>query len=458
MYGPVFRNLIWPVWERLHGRKTPGYLSELERTQWLPMREVLARQSERRRRIVEYAHREVPFYRQRFDALGIDPARCLEPETWRRIPLLTKSDLREHLEEMIADRFRGKPLIVSHSGGSTGTPVEFRFDRDYYDRRIAGWYRADRWAGWDLGERHILFWLGVGTGVGERRKTEAWKEHLHWRLLRWKTLTVTRLSPERIHLYHRELLKYRPRSIYGIGNAMYTVAALLEEAGLEPPPVRGIIVSGEKIFAHQKERIAKVFRSPVFERYGCQEFTNIGEECDRHDGMHINADSLYVEITDDQGAPVPPGEVGQVVVTSFDSTAMPFIRYKMGDLASLIEKPCACGRGLPRIGEVLGREMDMIHTPEGNICAGIMMPHFMKEFAHIRGFQFVQEELGRLRVRLVPEKGFDKGILGFMEEQLRRYLGPTMKIEFEFVDELETLMSGKYKMVVSKLKKQERGA
>ena len=81
------------------------------------------------------------------------------------------------------------------------------------------------------------------------------------------------------------------------------------------------------------------------------------------------------------------------------------------------------------------------------------MPHFMKEFAHIRGFQFVQEEIGRLRLRIAPDKGFDKSILGFMEEQLRRYVGPTMKIEFEFVDELETLMSGKYKMVVSKLQK-----
>jgi len=278
---------------------------------------------------------------------------------------------------------------------------------------------------------------------------------LHWRVLRWKTLTVTRMGPERIRLYHQELLKFRPRSIFGFAGPMFTLAALLEEAGLEPPPVRGIILSGERTFAYQKERIAKVFRSPVFERYGCQEFSNIAEECERHEGMHVNADSLYVEITDDQGRPVRPGEVGQIAVTSFDSMAMPFIRYKMGDLGSMIEKPCACGRGLPRIAQVLGREMDMIHTPEGSICAGIMMPHFMKEFAHIRGFQFVQEKLGRMRVRMVPEKGFDKGILPFMEEQLRRYVGPTMKIEFEFVEELETLMSGKYKMVVSKLGKQE---
>ena len=419
------------------------------------MREVLARQSERRRRIVEYAHREVPFYRQRLDALGIDPARCLEPETWRRIPLLTKSDLREHLEEMIADRFRGKPLIVSHSGGSTGTPVEFRFDRDYYDRRIAGWYRADRWAGWDLGERHVLFWLGVGSGVGERRKTEAWKEHLHWRLLRWKTLTVTRLSPERIHLYHRELLKYRPRSIYGIGNAMFTVATLLEEAGLEPPPVRG----------HHRlraRRSSPTRRSASRRCSGRPSSSDTAARNSRTSARNATGTRACTSTRTASTSRSPttrarrcrPAEVGQVVVTSFDSMAMPFIRYKMGDLGSLIEKPCPCGRGLPRIGEVLGREMDMIHTPEGNICAGIMIPHFMKEFAHIGGFQFVQEELGRVRLRIVPEKGFDKGGLGFMEEQLRRYVGPTMKIEFEFVDELETLMSGKYKMVVSKIQQQ----
>jgi phenylacetate-CoA ligase len=458
MYTAVGRRLLWSAWERLHGRKTPGYLSELERTQWLSLPEVQARQSERRRRIVEYARREVPFFRRRFDALGIDPAHCLEPEVWQRIPLLTKADLQKHGDELTSDRFRGKPLIVSHSGGSTGAPVEFRFDRDYYDHRIAGWYRADRWAGWDLGERHIMLWLGVGAGVGERRRRQIWKERLQWRFLNWKTLTVTRMGRDRMRLYYDQIMKFRPRTIFCYASPLYAFAQFLQEEKLPPPKLRGLIVSGEKAFRYQKEFIRQVFQAPVFDRYGCQEFSNIAMECERHDGLHVNADGLYVEITDDRGVPVKPGEVGQIVVTSFDALAMPFIRYKMGDLGSLIEKACPCGRGLPRIGEVLGREMDMIHTPEGNVCAGIMMPHFMKEFAHIRGFQFVQEELGRLRLRIIPEKGFDKGILGFMEEQLRRYVGPTMKIEFEFVEELETLMSGKYKMVVSRLGKQERVA
>ncbi len=233
---------------------------------------------------------------------------------------------------------------------------------------------------------------------------------------------------------------------------MFVFAKFLEEEGLKPPRVRGVIISGEKSFPYQKEKIGQVFNAPVFERYGSQEFCNIAAECEQHNGMHINADALHVEVLRDDGTLAEPGEVGHIVVTGFDNMAMPFIRYKMGDMGALSDEPCPCGRGLPLLKSVAGREMDMIASPEGNICAGIMFPHFMKEFADIKGFQFVQESLDHLRLRIVPDKDFDRGVLGFMEEQLRRYVGPTMRIEFEFVDELETLMSGKYKMVISKIK------
>jgi phenylacetate-coenzyme A ligase PaaK-like adenylate-forming protein len=453
VYGAIFRNILWPLWETaLNKRKTPQYLRELEKSQWLSPEDISARQDEARKQIVEYAYREVSHYKRRFDELGIVPADCLDSEVWQRIPLMTKADLQDHQQDLIAESFKDKPLIISHSGGSTGNPVEFRYDRNHYDRRTAGWYRADRWSGWDLGEKHIMFWLGVGSGVGKRKKKEKWKERLHWAMMRWKTLTITQMGPDRIRLYNKELWKYRPRSIYGISNAVYTMAQIMLNEGIKPPKVRGIVVSGEKIFPWQKEIISQAFDSPVFERYGCQEVCNISEECDQHDGMHINADALYVEIVDDEGRQLPVGETGQIVVTSFDNLGMPFIRYKMGDLGSLMPEPCPCGRGLPRIREIAGREMDMIVTPEGSICAGIMMPHFMKEFQHIRGFQFVQESLDHLRILMMVAESFDKEILAFMEEQLRRYVGPTMKIDFEFVDELERLASGKYKMVISKVK------
>jgi phenylacetate-CoA ligase len=454
LYGALYRHLLWPFWERaLHGRRTPYYYDELVCTQWLPAADIARRQDEKRQTIVEYAVKESPFYRARFAAAGVDPARCLEPDQWRRIPLLTKSDVQHHREEIRADSFRDQPVVTAHSGGSTGAPVEFYYNREHYDRRIAAWIRADTWGGYELGEKYWLMMIAVGSGVGKRPWKEVMKERLHNASKRWRVHSNTRMGPERIRWFVKDINRFRPRAIFGYGSAVHSMAQFMLKDGLRVEPCHGVIIGGEKTHAWQKDIIAKAFGTQVFERYGCQEFCNIAAECDRHTGMHVNADGLYVEVTDDDGNPLAPGQPGQIVVTSFDNTAMPFIRYKMGDLGTLAEGQCACGRGLPRIQEVLGREMDTIVTPEGNMCAGILVPHLMANFHHIQGFQFVQERLDLVRLRIVPDTGFDRDGVGYMEEQFRKYMGPAMKIEFEFVDTLETLRSGKYKMVVSKLEK-----
>ena len=449
MYGWLYRNLILPAYERLRGRKMSRYFRELEKSQWRPREKIRERQWERLARMLEHAYRQVPFYRRRFDQLGVKPGEVSNSEEFARIPLLEKKHLRDYQEELIAKSYRGKTLITSHSGGSTGEPVEFKYHRDHYDRRMAAWWRADRWAGWDLGERQMVLWLGVGSGVGQRSPLEVWKEHLHWALQRWKVITATNISPETVPKYHRMMCRFQPESMYALAQSAYTFALLLEKLGLEPPPMKGIILGAEKIFPTQREKIEEVFQTPTFERYGCNEFCNIGEECDRHDGMHINADGLYVEIVDSEGNPLPPGETGEVVVTSLDNFAMPFIRYRLGDMGIMAEGQCDCGRGLPRIREILGRTCDMIVTPEGVICSGVMMPHFMKEFSSVKKFQFVQDAPDHLKLRLVTGDGWNPRMRSYLEQELRRWVGQEMKIDFEETDNLQKANSGKYRMVIS---------
>jgi len=451
MYGRLYRHALLPAYERLRGRTMLRHLRELERTQWLPREEIEQRQWGGVQAMLRYAYREVPFYRHAFDEVGIRPEDVRTRDDFAGLPFLEKRHLREHQGELIARPYRDKKLIVSHSGGSTGQPVEFRYHREHYDRRVAAWARADRWAGWDLGERQMVLWLGVGSGVGERSWREVLKERLHWASMRWKVITCTRLSNETARQYHRIMCRYRPRSMYALAQSAYTFALFLEELGLKPPKMRGIILGAEKIFPAQKKKIEEVFGTPTFERYGCQEFCNIGEECEEHDGMHINTDGLYVEIVGPDGQPVPPGEVGEVVVTSLDNSAMPFIRYRVGDMGIMAEGDCPCGRGLPRIKEIVGRTLDMIVTPEGVVCSGVMMPHFMKEFSCVREFQFVQKAVDELTLRLVPGQGWGPEAKGYMEKELRRYVGPTMRIDFEECAELERAASGKYRMVISQV-------
>lgn len=452
MYGPVYRNVFLPAYERLRGRTMLRHLRELEKTQWLPADEVKRRQWEALKRILEHAYAETPFYREHLDAAGVRPEDIREPEDLARVPCLEKRHLQERQDDLIARSYRDRPLITSHSGGSTGQPVAFKFHREHYDRRVAAWARADRWAGWELGERQVVLWLGVGSGVGRRRFRDVLKERLHWRIMRWTVITCTNLSAETVPEYHRIMCRVRPRSMYALAQSAYAFALMLEALRLKPPPMRGIILGAEKVFPYQKAKIQEVFGTPVFERYGCQEFCNIAEECDRHNGMHVNADGLYVEVVDPQGRPLPPGEVGEVVVTSLDNFAMPFIRYRLGDMGSLMDGPCACGRGLPRIKEIVGRTLDMIVTPEGRVCSGVMIPHFMKEFESVREFQFVQESLDALTLRIVPGAGYRPSTRAFLEQALRRWVGPRMKITIEERDALEKTASGKYRMVVSRVK------
>ncbi len=452
MYGALYRHVLFPVYDSLLRRRgTLRYLKELDRTQWLPPDEVKRRQWEGVLKMVRHAASEVPYYRDAFAEAGLRAEDIQTPDDFARLPFLGKQDLREHQDDLLADSYRDQPLITSHSGGSTGQPVEFKFHRDHYDRRVAGWYRADRWAGWDLGTRQVVLWLGVGTGVGDRARRDVWKEHLHWALMRWKVCTATRLSRETAREYCETMRRYRPRSMYGLAQSVHTFALLLEDIGMKPPPMRGIILGAEKIFPHQKAKIEEAFGSPTFERYGCQEFCNIAEECERHDGMHINADGLYVEVVGPGGRPVPPGEVGEVVVTSLDNFAMPFIRYKLGDMGVMAEGDCACGRGLPRIKEIVGRSLDMVVTPEGVIVSGVMLPHFMKEFASVKQFQVVQNSVDSLILRVVPGPGFDEKEKAYLLEQLRRWVGQKMDVRIEECEDLERAASGRYRLVVSNI-------
>ena len=452
VYGQLYRGLLFPAYERLRGRALLKHLDELEQSQWLPRDEIRDRQWRRFAEMLRHAHDNVPFYQRLFAEAGIKPEDIQSRNDLWRVPFLEKTHLQDHQDELIALTHRNQPLITSHSGGSTGQPVAFKYDRHHYDRRSAAWARADRWAGWEMGEKQIILWLGVGSGVGKRARKEFLKERIHWTMMRWRTITCTNLSPETIPEYHRIMSGYRARSMYALAQSAYAFALMLEAAGLKPPPMKGIILGAEKIFPYQKEKIQEAFGSPVFERYGCQEFCNIGEECDRHDGMHINADGLLVEVVGPDGKPVPAGEVGEVVVTSLDNFAMPFIRYRLGDMGRLMDGQCACGRGLPRIQEIVGRTLDMIVTPEGRVCSGVMMPHFMKEFETVREFQFVQDSVDELTLRLVPGAGFNESAKAFLEKELRRWIGPTMKLTIEECAALERTKSGKYRMVISNVK------
>ena len=362
--------------------------------------------------------------------------------------MLSKDDVRQNQDDLISTPHRSAGgLDYVTTSGSSGVPVRVVRDHGAYEQRVAAWYRGDRWSGWDIGVRTFCLLgarpMGATTWVAELKKG------LHQLVSRQMKVTALSMSRETLLRYHRKLNRFRPRIIIGYANSLYTFARFMRKNDLKPWRPDGIIVCAERVLDSHRRYIAEVFDAPVFERYGCMEFSFIAGECDQHSGMHVNSEYLVVEITDEQGRPVAPGETGEVVVTGMNNPAMPLVRYRLGDMASWNPEPCACGRGLPLLREVMGRTVDIIYTPSGGICSGIVFPYILDEFPGIAQFQVVQETIEDIVVRLVPADESLASHLPEIEAGLRQYLGPEVALHFQLVERISTSETGKFQHIRS---------
>src|SRR5581483_3500329 len=150
------------------------------------------------------------------------------------------------------------------------------------------------------------------------------------------------------------------------------LARFINDRGLRDWDTIPVICGAERLYPVDREALVQAFGPAVFETYGCREVMLIGSECERHDGLHLSAENLIVEVIVD-GRPARPGETGEVVITDLHNLGMPFIRYANGDLATAMDdSACACGRSLPRIGSIEGRVTETLRDAEGGRVSGLV--------------------------------------------------------------------------------------
>jgi len=192
-----------------------------------------------------------------------------------------------------------------------------------------------------------------------------------------------------------------------------------------------------------------LFGNIVFDRYGCEELSIIASECEKHEGLHINAEGLYVEVID--GDDTTPGEL---VITDLVNKGMPFIRYKIGDMATILNTPCSCGRGLPRLGKVFGRVTDILYTPEGKKISGVSI---LDTFViHIKGFnqvQIIQNKIDHVLFKIVKDKYYSDNSLKKLKETVVKIFGPQMNSTIEFVDNIPKTDRGKFQFTICNIEK-----
>ena len=446
----VNRHVLQPLSAAKAGSQHLRYLRVLRQTQFDPPEVVRARQLVALKAILRHAYATVPFYKRSWDGAGVHPNDVRVFADLERFPVVTKTDLRVSEAEFLSEAYRGQKLVVKRTSGSTGVPLTIRLDEPGKQWKYACTLRSDEWSGWRLGQRVAKAW-----GNPDYRHFGLKGRVRNWLLDRAVYLDTIHLNDDRIREFVAAIRRRRPGLLFGHAHSLHLIADRLKRQGIADIRPHGIISTAMPLHDWQRRTIEEVFGTKATDRYGCEEVSLIASECEAHRGLHVNSDSVYTEIengakpTHERGWEVA---TGPLLVTDLCNFAMPLIRYRNGDHVTATNRTCPCGRGLPLLEKVEGRDADYVVTPAGNLVSGISLTeNFACKIDGTAQVQIVQEEVTYLRLRIVPGDTFGTDSRRQIAKLVGDTFGPTMRHEVELVDAIPQEASGKYRFCVSKV-------
>ena len=378
--------------------------------------------------------------------------------TWSRLeewPVLVKQALRKNPRSFIADDRSARLLFTKHTSGTTGTPLTLWTGRADLRR----WYalfeaRVRRWNGVTRSDRWAI--LG-GQLVTPAEKTTppfwVWNAGLSQLYM-----SSHHLAPANVAAYAGALFRHRVVYVLGYASSLYSLASMALEKGIELPRLKVAISNAEPLYEFQRQAIARAFDCPVRDTYGMAEVACAASECEAG-SLHLWPEVGITEILrDESDQAAPAGESGRLICTSLLNFDMPLVRYETGDRGVLAEESqssCGCGRKLPVLRSIEGRCDDVLVTPDGRRI-GRLDPLFKGDLP-IKEAQIIQEEVSRVRVRVVPAPGFGVRHSEDISRRLRERLGPDVNIVIESVEQIPRTRAGKFQAVVSLVHRDNAG-
>jgi phenylacetate-CoA ligase len=443
----AIKHVFYPLWAAQSGSSRLTHLAELEKSQYWPRHALIDRQWSLFQAMIAHAFETCPYYREKFRAAGITPADIRSREDIDLVPTLTKEEIQEHRDEMVSSRYSAQALIADMTGGSTGSPMQFYYDRERLDSRVGATLRHNRWAGWDIGDRAAILWgAPQDTKVSGRLKDRI----RTWIQERRLILDASALSEGAMRDFAHALIDYRPAVLQAYSNTLGLFAQYVRAERIEGIRPRGIVCSAEVLTDENRCLIEDTFGCRVFNRYGCREFAVIASECDAHQGMHVNAENLLVEAVVDGRS--SSDKDGEIVITDLRNFAMPLIRYRIRDVGRIKRVSCSCARGLPLMDLSGGRVTDFLRATSGSKVSGIVIATYViTSIPGIRQIQFVQDLPGAVTINLVKGPGWSPTTQDELCARTRKYLGDDMHLRVEYREEIPLEKSGKYRFSISSL-------
>lgn len=434
---------------RSFAREAHKHYDFLEESQWWPQDKLKEYQDEKLRNLITHVYRNVPYYREVFKQHGIKPEDIRTSTDLIKVPILTKDIIRKNFPDKIVDMDRFEKANIDGiwtTGGSTGEPLKFYTDMQANNFAWAAFFRFYRWHGYEWGDRISIFFRPFALED---------KRPLHHRYLdklkngivpNVKYYDGSRMMDSDLAWAVKDLIKNETKILRGYPSTLTRIAEYCRDNKISFRP-KFVNPTGELLYSWQREELKKQFHCNVFDQYGCAEIMGVSFECGHGSGLHIISEHCIVEVIDKDGNILPPNNKGILLLTDLDNYRMPFIRYMVGDEGSLKDKTCSCGRKLPLIDNVIGRDCDMIRGINGRVAHGLFFVTLLQNFQWfekfgVKDFEVVQREKNHIDLSIVSNREPNGKAREDFITLCQKYFGQ-MRVELKFVDEIPRTKAGK---------------
>lgn len=422
-----------------------GEFKKLKNIEDLSTKDLNQLNFKKRKELVKYAYKNIPFYRDFYESQGFNPDKLKSEEDWNRIPVLTKQLLKENTKRLINPNLPETRLKSSTTGGSTGAPLQVFFDKKV-PLEVFGW-RTMSWWGIEPWENQAYVYRNVRKGLGQVINSLMW----------WPTkrtlLDCSSMSFQDMEAFAKKINNIKPKFVQGYVGGIYDFAKYVKENNRVLHKPKAIWVTAAPLSESTRKFIEEALNAPVYDQYGCSEMFWLAAECKKQNGLHVLSDIRHIEFLDKDNGIVDKEDFGDVTITDLENKVFPIIRYKNGDHGRYLKNQCDCGLPFPLIDKIKGRVTDNIKTPSGISVNGAYLTTIFDDYPDlVDAFQIIQEKDYSITINCILSKDKSPENKSFtsLKKQLQKNTNNEVEIKFKFSESL-IQDRGKLKFVISEL-------
>lgn len=358
------------------------------------------------------------------------------------MPIIDKEVLRENIDSIITNP--RKSLIPSFTGGTTGKSLNIFFTHADMEKRMAFLDYFKERHGVKKGMKRASF---TGKSLVPLRQ----KKNVYWRYnspLKQMLFSSFHLTEKNIPYYIQALNNFKPQSMDGFPSVMLTIARYIvqNQIKLSFKPI-AIFPTAEMISDNDREILEKAFSAPVRNQYASSEGAPFITECP-NGNLHLDIMTGVFEKVDKGSS------ISEILVTAFETTGTPLVRYKIGDTLEFTDRKCTCGYDTPLVNRILGRNMDFLYSKDRGKISSANMSNTIKGLPNsVKKIQFVQSGTENITIRIVRD---EKKFTHLHEEEILKEmavrLGESIYLKIDYVEDIQVEKSGKYRMVKNHIK------